>query len=282
MNLLTWNAQWCRGIDGTVSPARIVREARAFCDFDVLCVQEVAVNFPALAGSAGEDQVRLLAQALPGYTLHFAPATDVAGANGERALFGNLIASRLPVLQVLRHALPWPADPGVPSMARVALEAVIAAPWGPLRVTTTHLEYYSGRIRLAQVEALRALHAEACAHALRPRLAGTPGDPFEARPRPASGVLCGDFNFRPDDHGHANLLAPFDPPAPRLLDAWQTLHAPAPHPPTFRLHDAQAGEAPYCCDFVFVSEDLRARLRVIAVGADTRASDHQPVRLELI
>ncbi|MGZ5241322.1 MAG: endonuclease/exonuclease/phosphatase family protein [Caldimonas sp.] len=68
MKLVTWNIQWCLGVDGRVDPKRIVGEARAFCDFDVLCLQEVAANFPALQGSAGEDQFALLAALLPDCT----------------------------------------------------------------------------------------------------------------------------------------------------------------------------------------------------------------------
>jgi endonuclease/exonuclease/phosphatase family metal-dependent hydrolase len=45
MKLVTWNIQWCRGCDGRVDPQRIVDDARAFADFDVLCLQEVAANF---------------------------------------------------------------------------------------------------------------------------------------------------------------------------------------------------------------------------------------------
>jgi endonuclease/exonuclease/phosphatase family metal-dependent hydrolase len=281
MKLVSWNVQWCRGMDGEVAPERVAREAQAFADFDVLCLQEVAVNFPGLAGSRGEDQVRALSHALPGFSLHFAPATDIDDGGGGRRLFGNLVASRLPALQVFRHALPWPADAAVPSMGRVALEAVLAAPWGPLRVTTTHLEYYSRRTRLAQAQALRGLHAEACAHARAPRMRGGPGDPFEAAPRPAAAILCGDFNFRPADPEYALLTGACEPGLPRLVDAWQTLRSPAPHAPTFRLHDPEADESPYCCDFVFVTEDLAARLRRIEVDAATRASDHQPVMIEL-
>jgi endonuclease/exonuclease/phosphatase family metal-dependent hydrolase len=281
MKLVTWNVQWCRGMDGEVSPERVVREARTFADFDVLCLQEVAVNFPGLEGSRGEDQVEELSRTLPGFSVHFAPATDLDDGCGGRRLFGNLVASRLPVFQVLRHGLPWPADTAVPSMARVALEAVLAAPWGPVRVTTTHLEYYSRRIRHTQVEALRSLHAEACAHARAPRTTGGKGDPFEAMPRPAVAVLCGDFNFTPADPEYALLTGAFEPGVPRLVDAWQTLRSPAPHAPTFRLHDPEADEPPYCCDFVFVTEDLAVRLRRIEVNAATQASDHQPVMIEL-
>ncbi|MGE5088336.1 MAG: endonuclease/exonuclease/phosphatase family protein, partial [Candidatus Levyibacteriota bacterium] len=46
MKLITWNVQWCRGVDGRVDPARIVAEARRFADFDVLCLQEIADNYP--------------------------------------------------------------------------------------------------------------------------------------------------------------------------------------------------------------------------------------------
>ena len=49
MKLITWNVQWCRGVDGRVDPARIVAEAKRLADFDVLCLQEIADNFPASA-----------------------------------------------------------------------------------------------------------------------------------------------------------------------------------------------------------------------------------------
>jgi len=44
MKLITWNVQWCRGVDGRVDPARIVAEAKRHADFDVLCVQAIADN----------------------------------------------------------------------------------------------------------------------------------------------------------------------------------------------------------------------------------------------
>jgi endonuclease/exonuclease/phosphatase family metal-dependent hydrolase len=66
MRLLQWNIQWCRGMDGVVDPARIVRVTRELGDPDVCCFQEVAMNYPALAGSKGEDQALLLAHAFKG------------------------------------------------------------------------------------------------------------------------------------------------------------------------------------------------------------------------
>ncbi|MEO8008867.1 MAG: endonuclease/exonuclease/phosphatase family protein, partial [Betaproteobacteria bacterium] len=199
MKLITWNIQWARGIDLDVDPARIARTAREIADFDVLCLQEVAVNFPGLPGSRGEDQVAELTHALPGFSAHFGIATDADDGKGGRSQFGNLIFSRLPVIQTFRHLLPWPADPAVRSMQRSAVEVVVQARWGPVRVTTTHLEYYSSVQRMEQVSALRSLHQEACGHALSPRIRDHASQPFQALPRPASAILAGDFNFKPED-----------------------------------------------------------------------------------
>ena len=64
MKILTWNVQWCRGIDGRVDPARIVSEIRRLGEADVVCLQEIGDNFPAprLPGSDGSDQFRQLVQ----------------------------------------------------------------------------------------------------------------------------------------------------------------------------------------------------------------------------
>ena len=277
--LITWNTQWCRGADGRVDPARIVRDARALADFDVLCLQEIAVNFRDLPGSAGEDQSALLGAALPGYHGVFGAATDQDDWRGGRRLFGNAIFSRLPVHQVYRHMLPWPADPAVPSMQRLALEVVVEASFGPLRVTTTHLEYYSTRQRTAQVEALHRLHAEACGHARSPRMPGDAGEPFAFTARPATALVCGDFNFAPDDPLWERLQAPGGFGAPRLVDAWPLVHGVARHAPTVGLHDQRLLVTTW--DYVFVTDDLAPRVRRIAVDASTTASDHQPVLLEL-
>lgn len=279
VKLITWNIQWCRGTDGLVDPERIARNAQALADFDVLCLQEVAIGFTGLGGSSGEDQMAALSAALPGWHGHFAPATDLADGRGGRRQFGNAIFSRLPVLQVYRHALPWPADPSVPSMARVALELVAQAPFGPVRVTSTHLEYYSPTVRAAQIEGLRRLHQEACAHARAPRPSGDPGEPFDALPRPRSALICGDFNCTPDGPEHARMTAPFGGDPPSFVDAWEALHLDRPQPPTVGVHMDNLPRATF--DFVFLTDDLVPRLRSIAVDADVQASDHQPIVLEL-
>ncbi|MCC7327929.1 MAG: endonuclease/exonuclease/phosphatase family protein [Burkholderiales bacterium] len=284
MKLITWNVQWCRGVDGRVDPARVVAEAKRLADFDVLCLQEVADNFPdpLLAGSAGEDQFAVLASLLPGYTAVPGVAVDQQGDGSRRRRFGNMILSRLPVKQAFRHLLPYPADHDVPSMPRVAVEAVVAAPFGDVRVITSHLEYYSLAKRAAQVDALRAIYAEGHRYANNPRTAVVDEGPYRALAHPAATIITGDFNLEFDDPLHQRMLAPFADGTPRLADAWELAHPGDAHPPTFHVHEKQRpGDPELHCDFVFVNEVLWPSLRSVEVDTHTQVSDHQPVIVEI-
>ena len=250
-------------------------------DVDVLCLQEVARNFPSLPGSAGENQYETLAGLFPGYTMVKGVATDVLAPLGDRSEFGNALITRLPVLQAYRRLLPWPADASVPSMQRSAVEVVLDAPSGPLRVTTTHLEYYSAKQRAAQVEELRALQVEAAGNAAAPP-PGKDGGPFRPVPRPATAILTADFNFRPEDPLHAHLQSPLGAGVPAYRDAWQLRHPGRPHAATLGVHDkTQWPGPPFACDFIFVTEDIAHRVEDMVVNVDTDASDHQPVLLVL-
>ncbi|HEV2220088.1 MAG TPA: endonuclease/exonuclease/phosphatase family protein, partial [Casimicrobiaceae bacterium] len=223
-----------------------------------------------------------LAQLLPGYTAVPAIAVDQPAEGGRRRRFGNLILSRLPVRQVYRHLLPYPCDPGVPGMPRIALEAVVAAPLGDLRVVTTHLEYYSAMQRMAQVEALRRIYADGHAHARDARITIDDGGPFHTFLRPRPALVVGDCNFEPDSDEYLRMLAGFGDATPPLFDAWRQLHRDLPHPTTFKLHEKTVPDEPELhCDFVFVSDELRARLRGVRVDLDTQASDHQPIVVTL-
>ena len=151
MKLVTWNTQWCKGLDGLVSPQRIVKEALKLADFDVLCLQEIAVNYPSLTGDSPLDQPQAIASLLPGFEVVFGAAIDER-PNGRSQQFGTLIASRLPILQVQKWMLPSPCETGASHawMPRVCTVCTVAAPWGPVRVMTTHLEYHSQPQRLVQ------------------------------------------------------------------------------------------------------------------------------------
>jgi endonuclease/exonuclease/phosphatase family metal-dependent hydrolase len=283
MKLVTWNIQWGCGVDGRVDLGRIVRTARALADFDVLCVQEVADNFPGLEGNDERDQFAELVRLLPGYASVQGYGVDVAGEGGRRRRFGNMIFSRYTILSARRHALPWPVDPAKPTMPRVAVEATLQAPLGALRITTTHLEYYSDVQRRAQVSRLRGLHDEACQRALREAKPGSTEKnvTFDPTPQAALAILAGDFNFPPENPAYADIQQALASGSPRYRDAWALAHGHRPHEPTFCVHSRNYGKAPYCCDFLFVSDTLAPRVRQVRVDTATQDSDHQPVLLEI-
>ncbi|TFV95214.1 endonuclease [Oxalobacteraceae bacterium OM1] len=282
MKLITWNIQWGRGVDGRVDLERIVNDARRLADFDVLCLQEVADGFDELGGNDARDQFAEVARLLPGFTPVRGIATDIPGPDGRRKRFGNMVLSRFPVLQTFSHLLPWPADPGVKSMQRMALEASLQTPLGPIRVTTTHLEYYSAAQRRAQIERLRELQREAVAQSRNGPVADPDSGPFCVPPRAAPGILTGDFNCRPDSPEQARLVENIDKATPAYADAWQVRHPGETHAPTVGLYDKVQwpGES-FTFDCIFVTADLVPRVRDVRVDSTSAASDHQPVLLEL-
>jgi endonuclease/exonuclease/phosphatase family metal-dependent hydrolase len=165
------------------------------------------------------------------------------------------------------------------SMPRmVTVVTVIDPALGPLRLMTTHLEYYSASQRLAQARALHALHDEACAMAASPPKACDDGSAFQSKVHTPHAILCGDFNATIDDAAVKTLCTPG---AHALRDAWELAHGAAPQAPTFRVFDHTYGGEPMACDFVFVSAELAPRVRQFEIDGQTRASDHQPLFVEL-
>lgn len=282
MNLISWNIQWARGVDGVVDPQRILDDARRLGDFDVLCLQEVAAHYPKLAGSKGENQFEQFAALLPGYTGVWAAGVDVIGDDGSRRMFGNMILSRYPVLRVVRHQLPWPVDGAVISMPRVLIEATLDTPLGPVRVMNTHLEYHSATQRAAQVDAIRRIHEETCQRALGSHTRDGSGSPYHVFAQPTQTILTGDFNFRQTDALHTRVQQPFEAPGvPRLVDSWVHLHGEQPHPLNVGVYDREQWEEAFTCDFIYVSEDLVTRVQDFRVDGQTRSSDHQPQSITL-
>jgi endonuclease/exonuclease/phosphatase family metal-dependent hydrolase len=159
MRLITWNIQWGRGCDGVVDLARIVSTAKSLGDADVFCFQEVSDEFSGLDG--GIDQSRKLAPLLPDHFPVFRPAVETVDGEGKVHRFGNMTLSRLPVLQVAGHLLPWPRAGEPRSMRRLALEVTVQASFASIRIVNTHLEYYSATQREAQLLRLLDLQEEA-------------------------------------------------------------------------------------------------------------------------
>ena len=71
MRIISWNIQWGRGADGRVDLSRTIAAIGDVGGADVICLQEVARNFPGLEGGRCEDGVEILASAFPGYEAVF-------------------------------------------------------------------------------------------------------------------------------------------------------------------------------------------------------------------
>lgn len=280
MRVVSWNIHWGCGKDSRIRIHAIIDVLRRL-NPDVICLQEVAANHPELEGSASANQFKQLSGAFGGYQAMEHAPSELYKNNAPR-LFGNLILSRYRISQTHRHLLPWPVDPDHPAgMPRGLLETVIDAPLGKCRLLTTHLEYHSPLQRMAQIEQLRVLHAEACARARVFQPDPTLDAPYQLGFRPASAILCGDFNFAPDDAHYQALLEAPGAGALAFKDAWRVVHGAAPRAPTAGLHGYPWPAQPGCYDYCFVTDDLTERLSGIEVLSETAASDHQPLLIEL-
>lgn len=278
--LLSWNIQYGKGVDGRIDLARIAAVARSRGPVDVLCLQEIAINYAEMGGGDGVDQTQQLAALFPGYAAIFGAAVDRAGPAGQRRRFGNLILSRLPVLDSMTYPLPRPAAEGVLHMMRAALCCLVETELGPLRVVTTHLEFHSEAQRLAQTGRLRTIHAEAVANERHLPAPGPGG--YANVPAAIGTAVCGDFNYEPDSPPYRAMLAPLGGTAPDLVDAWRVRYDAMPHDPTCGIFDReQWKQGPHARDFWFVSADLGPRVKRVEVDLKTDASDHQPVWLTL-
>jgi endonuclease/exonuclease/phosphatase family metal-dependent hydrolase len=166
----------------------------------------------------------------------------------------------------------------MPRMCTVV--TVLDTALGPVRVMTTHLEYFSRVQRIAQAQALRALHIEACEQSAAPPEQSQDGSPFQAKVHTANAILCGDFNLEPTDPEYAAIQAPFGQ-GQQLRDSWKVLNEETPHVPTFHVHNTKYSPVPVACDFVFVSDSLKGRVKSLRIDSVTQVSDHQPVAVEI-
>jgi endonuclease/exonuclease/phosphatase family metal-dependent hydrolase len=277
MRLITWNIQCGKGCDGKTDLARIVSVAKSMADADVYCFQEVSSNFMKLDDGAGQSAV--LAALLPDHTPVFRPAIETVDKTGQIHGFGNMTLSRLPVLQIANHLLPWPGAAATRSMRRQALEVTVQATFGPLRVVNTHLEYHSAAQRDAQIARLLDLQEEASAGAMIAR--DVHAEPYTSQTLAASSLLCGDFNVDVSDPQHA-LIDRSKRPGLNYRDAWTIRHRDGRRAPTCGIFDhAQWPNGSDCRDFIFATEDLSDRILRVEVNETTDASDHQPVLIEL-
>ena len=203
------------------------RGGTCLADFDVLCLQEIAVNYPGLQGNAGHDQPALLRELLPGFQVLFGAAVDEWTPMASAAGSATWLQRRLPVAQVQHHALPYPGRRGGQQHSAHVHRAHSARPRS--RSGARH-DNPSGVLFQAATHGtgarLRELHMQACAHAAAPPEPIDDGSPFQTKVHTANAILCGDFNLEAQDPEYALIQQPFG--QGRFWDSWRVLHGKAP------------------------------------------------------
>lgn len=276
LEIVSWNIQAGRGTDGRTDLGRIAETVWEFGTPDVICFQEVARHMPGVTGGVNIDQAEELTGIFSDFKAVFRPSVDLGGRQ-----FGCMVFSRHPVLGVRNHLLPRPFVGERRSMQRQALEVTVDTPGKPLRVTTTHLEFHSPRHQRAQVDRLREIHRDTSVRT-KTRDAGLMAgeSPYYEPPVAEDGIKCGDFNFLPESPAHEQITARFADDTPPLRDAWVTRYGDTRHPDTCGISDHdQWPQGPHCRDYFFVTGKLVKQILSVEVNPQTRASDHQPIRI---
>ena len=166
-------------------------------------------------------------------------------------------------------------------MSRQTTELLLSTGSGTLRLMNTHLEFFSEKQQLAQVQRILELHEEACAQS---REAGLdfPNTPFARIERSEKMLICGDFNFVPESASYQLITSAFAEGVPDLLDAWNVVNPENDRSPTCGIFDhKQWKNGPHCRDYFFLSQNLSPQIHQVSVNTETAASDHQPIRITL-
>jgi endonuclease/exonuclease/phosphatase family metal-dependent hydrolase len=164
-------------------------------------------------------------------------------------------------------------------MPRGLVSATVATPSGPLRIMTTHLEYSSSVLRAAQIDAIREFHRQCCLRVAVPPRSGKGS--YTPQLEATSAILVGDFNMPPGEPSRKRLMeTPAGPEITRFHDVLEIAQPGVAHPASMCLFDQSDGP-PRCLDYAFCTEDLAAKVRSVIYDQVSRASDHQPLVIDL-
>lgn len=232
LRVLCYNIRHGKGMDDKFDIERIagvIRQQKP----DLVALQEVDVG---VERSGREHQVRRLGE-LTGMASRFGPTQAHQGG-----LVGNGVLSRLPVLDVEIHPLPYsPWTREHKTYPRGAIAIMVKMPDGqPLRFISTHFQHVLPEDRVAQAKRMNELFAA------------------EGNDTPA--ILAGDLNALPDSE-----------PMAELHRLWKNAMNQPPKP------SAPSPEPHSRIDYILYRPAGALKLLSSEVIDETEASDHLPV-----
>ncbi|PWK76336.1 endonuclease/exonuclease/phosphatase family protein [Aminobacter sp. AP02] len=284
MKLVTYNTQYGIGRDGRYDLERI---AASVDGADIIALQEVTRNFMR---NNMADMVAGLAQLLPDYFHVYGVAMDIdfglledGKPANKRLQFGNMILSRWPIVSSRCMLLPRTRRLNRGNLQRAALEALVLAPSGPLRVYSVHLDHVNLEERMAQI---RFLKERVYAYPMEGgAITGAAEYGFPELPCPEEFVLLGDFNMIPGSPEHLTMTGAPDPlEGPQIVahnpvDAYALAGGIPDGSVTWT--DTTHPEKGRHIDYAFVQASLAAKVKSVRIDSEANGSDHQPVWLEL-
>lgn len=280
-----YNVQYGVGLDGRYDLDRIADAVR---DADIIALQEVTRNF---ARNGYDDMVAGLEARLPRHFSAFHAPVDILLNMEERdgrliqhrLQFGNMIFSRLPILSVRGLMLPRSRTYERLNLQRSALEAIILAPSGPIRVYSIHLDHVSPEERLLQIACLKRWLTDVPGEGVAVTGAAEMG--MADTPAPEDYVVLGDFNLQPETPEYESLFGAKDPFYGRVPRRTLPVDAHAflgQRPSGSYSWEGPAGETERLwLDYALVSASLAGRLKTAFVDNSVRGSDHFPLFMEL-
>lgn len=284
MKFVSYNIQYGIGQDGRFDPERIAASIRGA---DVIALQEVTRGYER---NGYADLVETFSALFPDFFCQFGPACDVLvdhltidGRLRERRFqFGNMVLSRFPIRASRNLLLPRARTFEKLNLQRSALETVIEAPGGALRVYSVHLDHVSPDERMAQIAFLKA---RACGF-LDEGGALTGASEFAVTdpPLPAEFLIMGDFNMEPERPEYIAMTG--------VADAYYGRAPRAGFPTDAQAHLRSRTLDSYSwisedqsrrmhLDYCFVSGGLASHLKTAWVDIEAMGSDHLPVWTEI-
>lgn len=288
IRVVTYNTQFCRGLDGVVNPDRIAAAVRSA---DLIALQEIDVNW---SRSGSINQAKALSKALPEHRAIFGPgfsvlATAHQGNETEARWrqFGNMLLVRGEILASRNHLLPRRPLRDVFTLQKSALEAIVQINGIVIQAFSLHLSHLSADIRLAELACV--LEAEQAAYSGGGAWSGrcaewSNGD--GSIPRPLGTLLLGDFNMNPESPEYHKLVGLNSTRYGRLsaADSWEDvwLEAGNAADPGFTgLDHYSATDAPARIDYCFRNRGLSGGKVTAWIDREAAGSDHPPLWVQM-
>ncbi len=232
LRVLCYNIHYGQGMDGRYDVARLAAVINQYKP-DLVALQEIDVG---VTRSGRVHQIRRLGE-LTGMASRYGPTQHYQGG-----LYGNGVLSRLPILDVAIHPLPYTeATKTKVTYPRGCIAVTVRGPDGkPLRFISTHFQHNLPEDRLAEAKRINELF---------------PGDDGSMPT-----ILAGDMNATPDSE-----------PMKELHKVWTNAMNTPPQP------TAPSRNPRSRIDYILFQPKSGIRVLETKVVPEEMASDHRPV-----